>query len=263
MITLLEDYMKYRRYKYFRLDGQTELEDRRIMVTTFQRDPSYFCFILSTRAGGLGINLTQADTVVFYDNDWNPTCDAQAMDRVHRIGQTKQVTVYRLVCKNTVEENILKRAQVKFAIQKSVYSGGFKMTSRLISDREGAVDANTAAGIGEEKKEGVAAGEEGAENVEGATGVDMVEEDFGDDDAMEGDVGDADEDVDANVSVHKKGGKPKQHGRTGLDAVFQSNELKQLLFEADETDGSSASAAPVAAAEDTSDDSPSAKRQRT
>jgi L-fucose isomerase-like protein len=70
-------------------------------------------FLLSTRAGGLGINLTAADTVIFYDSDWNPTVDQQAMDRAHRLGQTKQVTVYRLITKNTVEERILMRAQEK------------------------------------------------------------------------------------------------------------------------------------------------------
>ncbi|GAB5360900.1 hypothetical protein AAMO2058_000667500 [Amorphochlora amoebiformis] len=127
MIDILEDYMRFRKIKFFRLDGQTSLADRRDMVREFQQNPEYFVFLLSTRAGGLGINLTAADTVIFYDNDWNPTMDAQAMDRVHRIGQTKQVTVYRLVCKNTVEERILKRAQVKHTIQKTVYAGGFKM----------------------------------------------------------------------------------------------------------------------------------------
>lgn len=127
MIDILEDYMRFRKIKFFRLDGQTSLADRRDMVREFQTNPEYFVFLLSTRAGGLGINLTAADTVIFYDNDWNPTMDAQAMDRVHRIGQTKQVTVYRLVCKNTVEERILKRAQVKHTIQKTVYAGGFKM----------------------------------------------------------------------------------------------------------------------------------------
>ena len=83
------------------------------MVDEFQfaKVNPVFCFILSTRAGGLGINLTAADTVIFYDNDWNPTMDAQATDRAHRIGQTKKVYVYRLVTKNSVEERILQRAQ--------------------------------------------------------------------------------------------------------------------------------------------------------
>jgi len=70
-------------------------------------------FLLSTRAGGLGINLTAADTVIFYDHDWNPSNDAQAMDRAHRLGQTRQVTVYRLITKGTIDERIVQLARVK------------------------------------------------------------------------------------------------------------------------------------------------------
>lgn len=81
-------------------------------------------FLLSTRAGGLGINLTAADTVIFYESDWNPTLDLQAMDRAHRLGQTKDVTVYRLICKETVEEKILQRASQKSTVQQLVMTGG-------------------------------------------------------------------------------------------------------------------------------------------
>ncbi|KAJ6803186.1 DNA helicase INO80-like [Iris pallida] len=83
-----------------------------------------FLFSLSTRAGGLGINLTAADTVIFYESDWNPTLDLQAMDRAHRLGQTKEVTVYRLICKDTVEEKILQRASQKNTVQQLVMTGG-------------------------------------------------------------------------------------------------------------------------------------------
>lgn len=72
-----------------------------------------FCFLLSTRAGGLGINLTAADTVIFYECDWNPSNDAQAMDRAHRLGQTKQVTVYRLITRGTIDQRIVQMAGVK------------------------------------------------------------------------------------------------------------------------------------------------------
>src|SRR5438445_8857840 len=75
--------------------------------------PDIFVFLLSTRAGGLGINLTAADTVIFYDHDWNPSNDAQAMDRAHRLGQTRQVTVYRLISKGTIDERIVQLARVK------------------------------------------------------------------------------------------------------------------------------------------------------
>ncbi len=72
--------------------------------------------MLSTRAGGLGVTLTAADVVIFYDSDWNPTMDAQAADRAHRIGRTKDVEIYRLICKNTIEEKIVKRAHQKKAV---------------------------------------------------------------------------------------------------------------------------------------------------
>jgi chromatin-remodeling ATPase INO80 len=123
MIDLVEEYLTYRNYKYCRLDGSTKLEDRRDTVAAFQTSPDIFVFLLSTRAGGLGINLTSADTVIFYDSDWNPTIDSQAMDRAHRLGQTKQVTVYRLITRNTIEERIRKRALQKEEVQRVVISG--------------------------------------------------------------------------------------------------------------------------------------------
>ena len=124
MIDLMEEYLTYRNYKYCRLDGSTKLEDRRDTVADFQSRPEIFIFLLSTRAGGLGINLTSADTVIFYDSDWNPTIDSQAMDRAHRLGQTKQVTVYRLITRGTIEERIRKRALQKEEVQRVVISGG-------------------------------------------------------------------------------------------------------------------------------------------
>jgi len=124
MIDLMEEYLTYRNYKYCRLDGSTKIEDRRDMVADFQSDPNIFIFLLSTRAGGLGINLTSADTVIFYDSDWNPTIDSQAMDRAHRLGQTRQVTVYRLITRGTIEERIRKRALQKEEVQRVVMTGG-------------------------------------------------------------------------------------------------------------------------------------------
>ncbi|KAF5194649.1 Chromatin-remodeling atpase ino80 [Thalictrum thalictroides] len=124
MLNILEDYMNYRKYKYLRLDGSSTIMDRRDMVRDFQHRNDIFVFLLSTRAGGLGINLTAADTVIFYESDWNPTLDLQAMDRAHRLGQTKEVTVYRLICKETVEEKILQRASQKNTVQQLVMTGG-------------------------------------------------------------------------------------------------------------------------------------------
>ncbi|CAL0321559.1 unnamed protein product [Lupinus luteus] len=178
MLNILEDYMNYRKYKYFRLDGSSTIQDRRDMVRDFQHRSDVFVFLLSTRAGGLGINLTAADTVIFYESDWNPTLDLQAMDRAHRLEvertgpdwpnwvrkkvqlylghhfeiggpnppyasvalfatspiRYKQagpislthfvVTVYRLICKETVEEKILLRASQKSTVQHLVMTGG-------------------------------------------------------------------------------------------------------------------------------------------
>ncbi|MQL93422.1 hypothetical protein Taro_026064, partial [Colocasia esculenta] len=122
--SVCKDYMNYRKYRYLRLDGSSTIMDRRDMVRDFQRRSDIFVFLLSTRAGGLGINLTAADTVIFYESDWNPTLDLQAMDRAHRLGQTKEVTVYRLICKETVEEKILQRASQKSTVQQLVMTGG-------------------------------------------------------------------------------------------------------------------------------------------
>ncbi|EYU20766.1 hypothetical protein ABFS82_11G010600 [Erythranthe guttata] len=124
MLNIIEDYMNYRKYRYLRLDGSSTIMDRRDMVKDFQHRSDIFVFLLSTRAGGLGINLTAADTVIFYESDWNPTLDLQAMDRAHRLGQTKDVTVYRLICRETVEEKILQRANQKNTVQQLVMTGG-------------------------------------------------------------------------------------------------------------------------------------------
>lgn len=76
MLDILEDFLCWKKYTYFRMDGSTSIPDRRYMVEEYQKNPNIFAFLLSTRAGGLGVNLTAADTVIFYDNDWNPTMDA-------------------------------------------------------------------------------------------------------------------------------------------------------------------------------------------
>jgi len=124
MIDMMEEYLQFRGYSYVRLDGSTNIGVRRDLVHAWQTDPSIFVFLLSTRAGGLGINLTAADTVIFYDSDWNPTVDQQAMDRAHRLGQMKPVTVYRLITRNSVEERIMQRARQKDEIHRVVISGG-------------------------------------------------------------------------------------------------------------------------------------------
>uniref|UniRef100_A0A5S6QLJ5 Helicase ssl-1 n=1 Tax=Trichuris muris TaxID=70415 RepID=A0A5S6QLJ5_TRIMR len=113
MLDILEIFLNHHGYKYLRLDGATGVERRQVLMERFNEDRRILCFILSTRSGGLGVNLTGADTVIFYDSDWNPTMDAQAQDRCHRIGQTRDVNIYRLICARTVEENILLKANQK------------------------------------------------------------------------------------------------------------------------------------------------------
>ena len=97
----------------------------------FNNDRKIFCFILSTRSGGVGVNLTGADTVIFYDSDWNPTMDAQAQDRCHRIGQTQDVHIYRLISEKTIEENILKKAHQKRLLGEIAIEGGNFTTTVL------------------------------------------------------------------------------------------------------------------------------------
>ena len=123
MMDLMEEYLTFRQYQFIRLDGSSKLDDRRDLVHDWQTKPELFIFLLSTRAGGLGINLTAADTVIFYDSDWNPTIDSQAMDRAHRLGQTKQVTVYRMVVRGTIEERMRDRAKQKEHVQQVVMEG--------------------------------------------------------------------------------------------------------------------------------------------
>ena len=149
MLDILEAFLNLYGYPYCRLDGSTRPEQRQILMQRFNTDPRLFVFILSTRSGGFGINLTGADTVVFYDSDWNPAMDQQAQDRAHRIGQTREVHIYRLVCKGTIEENILKKSMQKreldhFAIQAGNFNTEHfkKMSAAGGGDAEGSGDEN-------------------------------------------------------------------------------------------------------------------------
>lgn len=108
VLDILEDYCNLRLYNYCRIDGSTDMTSREMQIDAFMAEESdKFVFLLSTRAGGLGINLTAADTVIIFDSDFNPQMDLQAMDRAHRIGQKSMVNVYRLITENTVEEKIV------------------------------------------------------------------------------------------------------------------------------------------------------------
>lgn len=120
---VLSDYLSLRGYIYQRLDGNVPSDQRRRSIEHFNApDSPDFAFILSTRAGGLGINLETADTVVIFDSDWNPQADLQAMARAHRIGQQSHVNVYRFVTKDTVEEDVLERARKKMILEHAIIS---------------------------------------------------------------------------------------------------------------------------------------------
>ena len=130
MLDIFETFLNMHHFSYLRMDGSTSLPQRQKMMEKFNNDSQVFIFILSTRSGGLGINLVGADTVIFYDSDWNPAMDAQAQDRAHRIGQTRDVHIYRLVSESTVEENILKKAtQKRHLSQLSLEEGRFTTQS--------------------------------------------------------------------------------------------------------------------------------------
>ncbi|NXJ05916.1 HELLS helicase, partial [Odontophorus gujanensis] len=120
MLDILMDYCYLRGFKFSRLDGSMSYSDREENMHQFNNDPEVFLFLVSTRAGGLGINLTAADTVIIYDSDWNPQSDLQAQDRCHRIGQTKPVVVYRLVTANTIDQKIVERAAAKRKLEKLI-----------------------------------------------------------------------------------------------------------------------------------------------
>ncbi len=125
MLDIIEDYMVSQGYQYCRIDGNTSHDLREDSINTFNAEnSSKFCFLLSTRAGGLGINLQTADTVIIYDSDWNPQADLQAQDRAHRIGQKKPVQIFRLVTEDSVEVKVLERAQQKLKLDAMVVQQG-------------------------------------------------------------------------------------------------------------------------------------------
>ncbi|RMJ23435.1 complex ATPase [Aspergillus sp. HF37] len=125
VLDILEDYCVFRDHSYCRIDGTTAHEDRISAIDEYNKPGSdKFVFLLTTRAGGLGINLTAADIVVLYDSDWNPQADLQAMDRAHRIGQTKQVVAFRFVTEKAIEEKVLERAAQKLRLDQLVIQQG-------------------------------------------------------------------------------------------------------------------------------------------
>ncbi|CAN6588830.1 unnamed protein product [Malus baccata var. baccata] len=118
MLDLLEDYCTFKKWQYERIDGKVGGAERQIRIDRFNaKNSSRFCFLLSTRAGGLGINLATADTVIIYDSDWNPHADLQAMARAHRLGQTNKVMIYRLVTRGSIEERMMEMTKKKMVLE--------------------------------------------------------------------------------------------------------------------------------------------------
>lgn len=136
-MTIIEDYLGWRQFGYLRLDGTTKAEDRGELLRKFNaKDSDYFVFLLSTRAGGLGLNLQTADTVIIFDSDWNPHQDLQAQDRAHRIGQRNEVRVLRLMTVNSVEERILAAARYKLNMDEKVIQAGMFDQKSTGSERQ-------------------------------------------------------------------------------------------------------------------------------
>ena len=130
MLDLIESFLTVQGHRVCRIDGGVPWQERQAAIEDFNNDPDVQYFLLSTRAGGLGINLTAADTVIIYDSDWNPHQDMQAMDRCHRIGQTKPVLVFRLATGNSVEGKMLRKAQSKLLLERVVMKKGAFLQER-------------------------------------------------------------------------------------------------------------------------------------
>ncbi|KAL6532260.1 ISWI chromatin-remodeling complex ATPase chr11 [Orobanche gracilis] len=137
LLDILEDYLMFRRHYYCRIDGNTGGDDRDASIEAFNKPGSEkFVFLLSTRAGGLGINLATADVVILYDSDWNPQVDLQAQDRAHRIGQKKEVQVFRFCTEYTIEEKVIERAYKKLALDALVIQQGRLAEQKTVNKDE-------------------------------------------------------------------------------------------------------------------------------
>jgi len=136
LLNVIEDYLLYRQWKYCRIDGSTNIDERQRQMDVFNSektnnggrrndgDDRHFVFLLSTRAGGVGINLATADTCIIFDSDWNPHQDSQAMDRCHRIGQDRPVAVYRLLTVNSVDIEMMEKQISKKKLERMAIVGG-------------------------------------------------------------------------------------------------------------------------------------------
>ncbi|KAI0343456.1 hypothetical protein BDW22DRAFT_1355897 [Trametopsis cervina] len=178
VLDILETFLNYHGHLYLRLDGATKIEDRQYITERFNTDPRIFCFISSSRSGGVGINLTGADTVIFYDSDFNPQMDRQCEDRAHRIGQIRDVHIYRFISQHTVEEALLRKANQKRNLDDIVIQKG-EFDWRVLFRDEGAL--TNALGDVEDTEDAVAAAVAAREaiDLEGADAADFAWEGSG------------------------------------------------------------------------------------
>jgi chromodomain-helicase-DNA-binding protein 4 len=134
MLDILEDWIHDKKWGYERIDGKINGVERQVRIDRFNAPNSTkFCFLLSTRAGGLGINLATADTVIIYDSDWNPHADLQAMARAHRLGQTNKVMIFRLVTRGTIEERMMQMTKKKMVLEHLVVG---RMKAQIMNQEE-------------------------------------------------------------------------------------------------------------------------------
>ena len=132
VLNIIEEYLKIRDHKFIRLDGSTPVSDRQELIDEFNEDEEIFVFLLSTKAGGLGINLTSANTVILHDIDFNPYNDKQAEDRCHRVGQQRPVDIFRFLSEGTIEEGMMRIAQDKLKLEKDVTSRTGKILLKFL-----------------------------------------------------------------------------------------------------------------------------------
>lgn len=179
LMTILERFFDMRGFMHLRLDGATSAEEREKRMYTFNDpDSPYFIFALSTRAGGLGLNLATADTVIIFDSDWNPMMDAQAQDRAHRIGQKNEVRVFRLITANSIEDKILARATDKRNLNGLVVEAG------LVNTQDSSGSGNTEAGSNKQMMESLLKEWSEGGNLDADVDTEAEEADIHDDDAI-------------------------------------------------------------------------------
>lgn len=231
VLDILEQFLNIHGHRYLRLDGSTKIEQRQILTERFNNDTQFLAFILSSRSGGLGINLTGADTVIFYDLDWNPAMDKQCQDRCHRIGQTRDVHIYRFVSEHTIESNILRKSNQKrmlddVVIQEGDFTTDYfnKLSVRdMLGDDIGGIDQDASAALDKvlgSAKGGLGAVLETAEDQEDVVAAKLAERED-----RHADDGDFDE----KVVSHEPSATPRTPGTQTPHEDTLANETDDIV----------------------------------